>query len=88
MLILIGRRGFRATSSPLREGDVRGANPKLLYSEDSQDRTEKNSKTERKEHSQSGETSYDKTFSHQHLHVKSLVNTKILFFLKSLKAKF
>jgi len=44
VLILIGRRRFRATSSPLREGDVRGANPKLLYSEDSQERTEKNSK--------------------------------------------
>lgn len=67
MLILIGRREFRATSSTLREGDVRGANPKLLYSEDSQDRTEKNSKTEREEHSQSGEMyNYDKTFSHWH----------------------
>lgn len=67
MLILIGRREFRATSSPLREGDVRGANPKLLYSEDSQDRTEKNSKTEREEHSQSGEMyNYDNTFSHWH----------------------
>lgn len=37
VLILIGGREFRAVSSPLREGDVRGANPKLLYSEDSQD---------------------------------------------------
>lgn len=38
VIVLVGRREFRAAASPLREGDVWGAYPKLLHSDKGTDR--------------------------------------------------